>query len=255
MYIFIGNYTANIFLQHPFKYFRLKSDTLDTLCPYCYIEDSISMGTELVVKIHRKNDRMILENSGITNDSGVCKISFEKWLDGKDVLISDIEKMDVYLPNAKIVERFGEEVNFKPIIFENVDFQKDTIKLVLPFNAVQRFDFNLFFGEHNTTLPSYKFAIIADPHIGHHWDDFGTTGYYDDTIPNQWGGPLQTVKNVIDAINYESQNDPKLKFIVLKALNIPLNSIFGKLNSKMVVLTPFLNHLWILHFHQLEYGE
>lgn len=129
--------------------------------------------------------------------------------------------MEIYLPDANIVERIGEEINLLPVVFKDINFRKDTIKLVLPEGTVLVHQFDLYFGKYNNNIVSYKFVVISDPHIGHGWNgrnrgqDFGTSGYNDDTIPSQTTPDLDRVRNIVDAVNYLALFDHKIKFVLL----------------------------------------
>ncbi|MEO0255081.1 MAG: hypothetical protein ABIN20_06645 [candidate division WOR-3 bacterium] len=100
LFIFL-NYTAKIFMKYPFKYERIVGgDT--TSC--WYGEDSVVTQARIIVRIYKKFDRKFLEKEGILNDSGFCAINFDYWDNGEEVKTLNIEKMEIFLPDANIVK-------------------------------------------------------------------------------------------------------------------------------------------------------
>ncbi len=165
-------YNINVKVKYPFETTRELIDSVGTIVIQ---KDSLSRGTYIKATLYRK-DGMISQKTVRTDDSGIAVLSFDKWEDGREVILEDITKLDVNLPYVKLIDAKGRVIS-EGLLFNNVAFKKvngETLSFTLPENSVQDNPVTIGSGSH-----SFKFVIMTDIHIGDGGWNFEAGGYDD----------------------------------------------------------------------------
>jgi len=200
-----GEYRIKVYVNYPFASERLKRDTV--------VVDSAAVGTYVGVKLYGETDKTI-EGEEIVGQIGFANFKFESWKDGSYLKPEKVSRIDISFPRAYTVEKISGIIQKTPVSFKNIQFkgtQDEKIKVVLPSRTVHS-PLERSIGKiGSNSVLSFKFITIQDTHIGQGFDDFGTYGYYDDTIAGQSNAQLQNVTAVINDINTK----PGIDFVVV----------------------------------------
>lgn len=135
----------------------------------------------------------------VTNDSGYVVFSFNNWQDKISVSPDNIIRMALDFPNTDKVIRADGRITFEHLIYTDVDFRSnpDKIEIILPMTVTK----DEFIIGNTNWLNVCNFAVMNDMHVGEDFDDFGTSGWNDDTIAGQTNLKIQNNENIVAAIN------------------------------------------------------
>lgn len=187
-----ADYSFKIIVKYPFA--SAKYDSIGNIIG----ADSLVRFRPVKPIIFRTESESLYQESK-TDSLGCASFLFEKWSDDTLITPENILRMSIDFPHTEQVIRIGDSIIFQHLRYFDIDFQRnpDEIEIILPM-TVYRQTFTI--GDPNW-LNTFNFAIMNDMHIGENFDDFGTSGWEDDTISGQTNAVIQNNENVVAAIN------------------------------------------------------